>query len=91
MIKTASPSKKSHKQHSPEFHNEALKQGERIDVAVASRKLNLYESQFNNWLSKISKMLLNVNWRYSPRLTSQRQLTERDGELVIIFILNSMG
>lgn len=45
MTKSATVSKKSRKQHSPEFRSEALKLAERIGVAAAARKLGLYESQ----------------------------------------------
>ncbi|ESU76758.1 Transposase (plasmid) [Shigella dysenteriae WRSd5] len=45
MTKTVSTSKKTRKQHSPEFCSEALKLAERIGVAAAARELSLYESQ----------------------------------------------
>lgn len=45
MTKTVSTSKKTRKQHSPEFRSEALKLTERIGVAAATRELSLYESQ----------------------------------------------
>ena len=68
MTKTVSTSKKPRKQHSPEFRSEALKLAERIGVTAAARELSLYESQLYNWRSKISRRLLNVNWRCLPRL-----------------------
>ncbi len=37
MTKTVSTSKKTRKQHSPEFRSEALKLAERIGVAAAAR------------------------------------------------------
>ena len=43
MTKTVSTSKKTRKQHSPEFRSEALKLTERIGVAAATRELSLYE------------------------------------------------
>lgn len=45
MTKSATVSKKSRKQHSPEVRSEALKLAERIGVAAAARELGLYESQ----------------------------------------------
>lgn len=53
MTKPASTSKKSRKQHTPEFRNEALKLAERIGVAAAARELSLYESQLYAWRSKL--------------------------------------
>ncbi|ROR06231.1 hypothetical protein EC836_108153 [Erwinia sp. JUb26] len=44
MRKPASTTNKTRKQHTPEFHNEALKLAERIGVAAAARELSLYES-----------------------------------------------
>ncbi len=52
MTKPASTTKKTRKQHTPEFRNEALKLAERIGVAAAARELSLYESQHYNWRSK---------------------------------------
>ncbi|STJ89113.1 transposase [Escherichia coli] len=52
MTKTVSTSKKTRKQHSPEFRSEALKLAERIGVTAAARELSLYESQLYNWRSK---------------------------------------
>lgn len=52
MIKTVSTSKKTQKQHTPEFHQEALKFTARIGVAAAARELSLYESQLYTWRSK---------------------------------------
>ena len=52
MTKPASTIKKTRKQHTPEFRNEALKLAERIGVATAARELRLYESQLYNWCSK---------------------------------------
>ena len=44
MTKPASTTKKTRKQHTPEFRNEALKLAERIGVVAAARELSLYES-----------------------------------------------
>lgn len=57
MTKPASTSKKSRKQHTPEFRNEALKLAERIGVAAAARELSLYESQLDAWHSKLKQQL----------------------------------
>jgi len=51
MTKPASTIKKTRKQHTPEFRNEALKLAERIGVAAA-RELSLYESQLYAWRSR---------------------------------------
>ncbi|ENT2131254.1 transposase, partial [Escherichia coli] len=53
MTKSVSTSKKTRKQHSPEFRSEALKLAERIGVAAAARELSLYESQLYAWRSKL--------------------------------------
>lgn len=53
MAKLATVSKKSLKQHSPEFRSEALKLAERIGVAAATRQLSLYEPQLYGWRSII--------------------------------------
>ncbi|WP_077108800.1 transposase, partial [Shigella sonnei] len=55
MTKTVSTSKKTRKQHSPEFCSEALKLAERIGVAAAARELSLYESQLYAWRSKLQQ------------------------------------
>ncbi|WP_077108621.1 transposase, partial [Shigella sonnei] len=55
MTKTVSTSKKTRKQHSPEFRSEALKLAERIGVAAAARELSLYESQLYAWRSKLQQ------------------------------------
>lgn len=57
MTKPASNSKKTRKQHTPEFRQEALKLAERIVVAAAARELSLYESQLYNWRSKQQQQL----------------------------------
>jgi hypothetical protein len=67
---TVSTSKKPRKQHSPEFRSEALKLAERIGVtaaAVNSACMN-HSSTTGAVNSKISRRLLNVNWRCLPRL-----------------------
>ncbi len=70
MTKTVSTSKKPRKQHSPEFRSEALKLAERIGVTAAARELSLmnHSSTTGAVNSKISRRLLNVNWRCLPRL-----------------------
>ena len=45
MTKPPSTAKKTRKQHSPEFHDEALKLAERLGFTIAARELNLFESQ----------------------------------------------
>ena len=45
MTKPVSTTKKPHKQHTPEFHQEALKPAERIEVAAAAPELKLCESE----------------------------------------------
>ena len=57
MTKPASNGKKTRKQHTPEFRQEALKLAERIGVAAAARELSLYESQLYNWRSKQQQQL----------------------------------
>ena len=52
MTKPASTTKKTRKQHTPEFRDEALKLAERIGFAAAAREFSLYESQLYNWRSK---------------------------------------
>ncbi|WP_087661106.1 IS3 family transposase [Escherichia coli] len=87
MTKTVSTSKKTRKQHSPEFRSEALKLAERIGVAAAARELSLYESQLYNWRSKqqnqqtSSERELEMSTEIA-RL--KRQLAERDEELAIL-------
>lgn len=53
MTKPVLTSKKSRKQHTPEFRQEALKLAERIGVAAAAHELSLYESQVYAWRSKL--------------------------------------
>lgn len=42
MTKPASTTKKTRRQHTPEFRNEAMKLAERIGVSAAARELSLY-------------------------------------------------
>ena len=49
IAKSALTTKKPHKQHVLEFHQDALKLAESIGVAAAACELNLYESQLCNW------------------------------------------
>ncbi|SYJ19055.1 transposase IS3 [Klebsiella pneumoniae] len=65
MTKPTSTTKKPHKQHTPEFRQEALKLAERIGVAAAARELNLYESQLYNWRSKHSVTQNNAMARHA--------------------------
>lgn len=57
MTKPASNSKKTRKQYTSEFRQEALKLTERIGVAAAAREFSLYESQLYNWRSKQQQQL----------------------------------
>ncbi|WP_024140636.1 transposase, partial [Salmonella enterica] len=87
MTKPASTTKKSRKQHTPEFRQEALKLAERIEVAAAARELNLYESQLHNWRSKQQNQLSSSEreQEMSAEITRlKRQLAERDEELAIL-------
>jgi transposase len=87
MTKSASTSKKTRKQHTPEFRNEALKLAERIGVATAARELSLYESQLYAWRSKQQQQLTSSE-RESELATEnarlKRLLAERDEELAIL-------
>ena len=62
MTKPASTTKKTRKQHTPEFRDEALKLAERIGVAAAARELSLYESQLYNWRSKQQHHATSSEW-----------------------------
>ncbi|EEN4858734.1 IS3 family transposase [Salmonella enterica] len=87
MTKPASTTKKPHKQHTPEFRQEALKLAERIGVAAAARELNLYESQLYNWRSKQQNQLSSSEreQEMSAEIARlKRQLAERDEELAIL-------
>ena len=81
MTKPASTTKKTRKQHTPEFRNEALRLAERIGVAAAARELSLYESQLYNWRSKQLKMpASNGNWLSRQRswpLSKRQRHTSR--------------
>lgn len=52
MTKSVPISKKSRKQHTPDFLDEALKLAERSGGNTNARELSLYESQLYNWRSK---------------------------------------
>ncbi|MBS1205069.1 MAG: Mobile element protein [Proteobacteria bacterium] len=52
MTKPVSTTKKSRKQHTPEFREEALKLAAHISVTEVARELSLYGSLFDNWLSE---------------------------------------
>ncbi len=87
MTKSVSTSKKPRKQHTPEFHNEALKLAERIGVAAAARELSLYESQLYNWRSKqLSQTITSEREceQAAEIARLKRQLAERDEELAIL-------
>lgn len=87
MTKPASTTKKTRKQHTPKFRNEALKLAERIGVAAAARELSLYESQLYNWRSKQHHQTISSE-RESEQAAEiarlKRQLAERDEELAIL-------
>ncbi len=85
--KTVSTSKKTRKQHSPEFRTEALKLAERIGVAAAVRELSLYESQLYAWRSKRQQQM--TSSERESELTAEnsrlkQQLAEQAEELVIL-------
>jgi len=81
MTKPASTTKKTRKQHTPEFRNEALKLAERIGVAAAARELSLYESQLYNWRSKQQHQTTSSECESEQAAEIarlKRQLAERD-------------
>ncbi|EBF4220912.1 IS3 family transposase [Salmonella enterica] len=79
--------KKTRKQHTPEFRQEALKLAEHIGVAAAARELSLYESQLYNWRSKHQNQATSSE-RESEQAAEiarlKRQLAEKDEELAIL-------
>ena len=87
MTKTVSTSKKTRKQHAPEFRQEALKLADRIGVAAAARELSLYESQLYTWRSK-QQQQMTTSERESELAAEnarlKRQLAEKDEELAIL-------
>ena len=87
MTKTVSTSKKTRKQHTPEFRQEALKLADRIGVAAAARELSLYESQLYTWRSK-QQQQMTTSERESELAAEnarlKRQLAEKDEELAIL-------
>ncbi|KQN54835.1 transposase [Erwinia sp. B116] len=87
MTKPATTSKKTRKQHTPEFRTEALKLAERIGVAAAARELSLYESQLYNWRSKQQGQTTaseRENEQAAEIARLKRQLAEKDEELAIL-------
>ncbi|SSH65329.1 transposase IS3 [Klebsiella variicola] len=87
MTKPASTTKKTRKQHTPEFRNEALRLAERIGVAAAARELSLYESQLYNWRSKQQQQMTSSereNELAAENARLKRQLAEQAEELAII-------
>ncbi|GAB7216825.1 transposase [Dickeya oryzae] len=87
MTKPTSTSKKTRKQHTPEFRNEALKLVERIGVAVAAHELSLYESQLYAWRSKQQQQMTSSareSELAAENARLKRQLAERDEELAIL-------
>ena len=87
MTKPVSTTKKSRKQHTPEFRNEALKLAEHIGVAAAARQLSLYESQLYNWRSKQQQQATSSERESelaAENARLKRQLAERDEELAIL-------
>ena len=87
MTKSVSISKKTPKQHSPEFCSKALKLAECIGVAALARELSLYESQFCAWHSKLQQQMMSSE-RESELAAGnarlKRQLAEQAEELVIV-------
>jgi transposase len=87
MTKPASTTKKTRKQLTPEFHDEALKLAERIRVAAAARELNLYESQLYNWRSKQQHLATSSEGKSEQAAEIahlKRQLAEQAEELAIL-------
>ncbi|MGX9253669.1 IS3 family transposase [Pantoea ananatis] len=87
MTKPESTSKKSRRQHSPEFRDEALKLAERIGVAGAARQLSLHESQLYAWRSKQQQQVTSSERESELAVENarlKRQLAERDEELAIL-------
>ncbi|EON5251009.1 IS3-like element IS3H family transposase, partial [Shigella sonnei] len=85
--KTVSTSKKTRKQHSPEFCSEALKLAERIGVAAAARELSLYESQLYAWRSKLQQQMTSSERESelaAENARLKRQLAEQAEELAIL-------
>ncbi|CCG87772.1 Transposase insE for insertion sequence IS3 [Erwinia piriflorinigrans CFBP 5888] len=71
ITKSASISKKPHKQHMPEFRYEALKLAERISAAAAARELSPYDSNsmpIRNWRHAINRFIIGSADRMSNRL-----------------------
>ncbi len=92
MTKTVSTSKKPRKQHSPEFRSEALKLAEPQPVNSACMNHSSTTGAVN---SKISRRLLNVNWRCLPRLhvsnaSWQNGMKGNDSNLLIVFYVQIM-
>lgn len=87
MKKSVSETKKTRKQHTPEFRQEALKLAERIGVAAAARELQLHESQLYTWRSK-QQQKMSVSERENELAAEnarlKRQLAEREEELAIL-------
>jgi transposase len=87
MTKPASTSKKSRKQHTPEFRSKALKLAERIGVAAAARELSLYESQLYAWRSKLKNADSSSEREQEMSVEIarlKRQLAEQAEELAIL-------
>jgi len=86
MTKSVSTSNRPHKQHTPEFRQEALKPIERSGVAAAARELSLYESQRYGWRKK-QHQARSGSEREQQQFVEiallKRQLGERDEELAI--------
>lgn len=87
MTKPASTNKKSRKQYTPEFRDEALKLAERIGVAAAARELSLFESQLYTWRSKRQQQMTaseRENELAAENARLKRQLAEQAEELAIL-------
>lgn len=63
MTKSVLDTKKTRKQHTPEFSMEALKLAARIGVTAAARELSLHESQLYTWRSKQQQKMPAVRLR----------------------------
>lgn len=87
MTKPASTSKKSRKQHTPEYRSEALKLAERIGVVAAARELILYELQLYAWRSKLKNAHSSSEREQEMSVEIarlKRQLAEQAEELAIL-------
>lgn len=77
MTKSVSISKKSRKQHTPQFREEAPKFAAHIGEAAAARKLGLYESQQTTSSDRENEQVAEI-------ACLKCQLAERNEELAIL-------